>query len=137
MVVATPRSSLSSVPPTSYASRLPGQLRSGSGLDQASPVRRQPLSLLLCSKNGLNVFNHIQPLFSAFVSRNPLFSTPSSLFFAKQGGRGITMHPKSFSATYSRYLQCSHQNTNSLHFFATPTLCFHHFMNSFAQKHPG
>jgi len=55
---------------------------------------------LLC-KEPLNVFNHIQPLFSVFVGTNPLFSTPSGLFFA------------------------------------TSTLCFHHFMNSFAQKHPG
>ena len=36
-------------------------------------------------KDHLNVFNTIQALFSAFGSANPLFSTTSSLFFAKQG----------------------------------------------------
>jgi len=50
---------------------------------------------------------------------------------------GINMLPESFSISYSHYLQCSQQNTNSLHFFATSTLCFHHFMNSFRKKHPG
>ena len=122
---------------SSYASGIPGQTPADSGLDQASPVHRQQLSLPLCCKDDRNVFNHIQPLFSAFVSTNPLFSTPSSLFFAKQGGRGITMLPKSFTVSSSRYLQCSQQNTNSLHFFATSTLCFHHFMNSLRKKHPG
>jgi hypothetical protein len=102
---------------SSYASGIPGQTPADSGLDQASPVHRQQLSLPLCCKDDRNVFNHIQPLFSAFVSTNPLFSTPSSLFFAKQGGRGITMLPKSFTVSSSRYLQCSQQNTNSLHFF--------------------
>jgi len=43
------------------------------------------LSVLLHCKDHLNVFNAIQALFSAFVSANPLFSTTSSLFFAKQG----------------------------------------------------
>jgi hypothetical protein len=45
-------------------------------------------SLPLCCKHDLNVFNQIQALFSAFVSADPLFSTPSSLFSPKQGGRG-------------------------------------------------
>jgi hypothetical protein len=90
----------------------------------------------LC-KEPLNVFNHIQPLLSAFFNPNPFLSTSSSLFFAKPGGRGITMLPKYFNVSYSRYLQRSQQNTNSLHFFATSTLCFHHFMNSFRKKHPG
>ena len=77
-----------------------------------------------------------KPLFSVFVGPNPVFSTPSSLFFAKQGGRGITMLPKSLSVSNSHYLQFSQQNTNSLHFFAMSTLCFHHVLNSFAQKPP-
>jgi hypothetical protein len=38
------------------------------------------LSHLLCCKHVLNVFNHIQPLFSAFLGADPLFSTYSSLF---------------------------------------------------------
>jgi hypothetical protein len=49
------------------------------------------LSLLLRCKDHLNVFNTIQALFSAFFTANPLFSTTSSLFFAKQGGGG---HPR-------------------------------------------
>jgi hypothetical protein len=51
-------------------------------------------SLLLHCKDHPNVFNTIQPLFSAFFSANPLFSTTSSLFFAKQGGGGSPMLPK-------------------------------------------
>jgi hypothetical protein len=43
------------------------------------------LSRLLCCKHVLNVFNHIQPLFSAFLGADPLFSTRSSLFSPKQG----------------------------------------------------
>jgi hypothetical protein len=117
--------------------RHPWPTPSGSGMDQASPVHRQPLSLPLCCKNDRNVFNAIQTLFSGFAGAHPLLSIPSKLFSPKQGGRGIPMLPKFFGVSYSRYLQCSQQNTNSLHFFATSTLCFHHFMNSFAQKHPG
>jgi hypothetical protein len=45
-------------------------------------------SLLLCSKDHLSVFNAMQALFSVFFTANPLFSTTSSLFSAKQGGRG-------------------------------------------------
>jgi len=46
--------------------------------------------------------------------------------------------PKNFiSVSDWGYLQCSQQNTNSLHFSATSTLCFRHFMNAFAQKDPG
>jgi hypothetical protein len=36
-------------------------------------------------KDHLNVFNTIQAHFLAFGSANPLFSTTSSLFSAKQG----------------------------------------------------
>jgi hypothetical protein len=57
----------------------------GSGLDQASAVHRQLLSLPLFCKNDRNVFNHIQPLFSGFVGADPLFSTSSKLFSPKQG----------------------------------------------------
>ena len=117
-------SSLCSVPPISWPLRHHHPRQSSCGLDR----RAKMLSLLLHCKNDLNVFNNIRALFSAFVSPNPLLSIPSSLFSPKQGGRGINMRPKSFSVSYSRYLQCSQQNTNSLHFFATPTLCFHHFM---------
>jgi hypothetical protein len=66
--------------------RHPGKTPFGNGLDQASTVYRLLLSLPLCCKNDSNVFNHIQPLISVFVGPNPLFSTASSLFFAKQGG---------------------------------------------------
>ena len=80
------------------------------------------------------VINTFQPLFSVFVSADPLFSTPSKLFSPKQGGRGINHAPKILSCRYSRYLQCSQQNTNSLHFFARSTLCSQHVPASFHQN---
>ena len=128
-------SSLSSVPPTPPAS--PGQDHPAAAWIRRQLSTASPLSLPLCCENDRNVFNHIQPLFFAFSIPNPFLSTPSSLFFAKQGARGITVLLKSLRVCNSRYLQCSQQNTNSLRFFSTSTLCFHHFMNSLAQKHPG
>src|ERR1700676_3130869 len=75
-------SSLSSVPPTSCS-------------PPASPATllTSEMFLVLRCKGALNVFNHIQPLFSLFLRPFPLLSASSSLFFAKQGGRGINLLP--------------------------------------------
>lgn len=75
--------------------------------------------------------------FFSLVGAAPLFSTSSSLFSPKQGGRGITMLPKSFSPRYSSYLHCFQQNTNSCALFSATILCFHHFMNSFRKNTRG
>jgi hypothetical protein len=85
----------------------------------------------------LNVFNKIRPLFFVFCRPNPLLSTPSSLFFAKRGV-GVQDDSKIPQQQQIRAIyNVLSKNTNSLHFFATSTLCFHPFMSSFAQKHPG
>ena len=76
-------------------------------------------SLLLHCKDHPNVFNTIQPLFSAFFSANPLFSTTSSLFFAKQGGGG---HPCFQNSLAGRPTVCHSQARYPFHTTASGNL---------------
>jgi len=117
--------------------RHPRPIPSGRRLHQVSPVHREQLSLPLCCKNDSNVFNHIQPLFSAVIDADPLLSTPSSLFSPKQGLGAITMVPKSSVPADSSNCIVIRKIRTLCTFFATSTLCFHHFMNSLRKKHPG
>jgi hypothetical protein len=60
------------------------------------PSSQSTVLLLFSRKEALNVFNHIQPLFSIFVDADPLLSIPSSLFSSKQGVGGYNHAPEIF-----------------------------------------
>ena len=115
----------------------------------ATTVQPRPRSSATSSKQFVpSLPSLLQKTISMFSIRSSLFFQPFSApilcsqhvpasFQQNRGRRGITMPPKSFSVSYSRYLQCSQQNTNSCALFSAPSLCFHHFMNSLCKNTRG
>jgi len=82
-----------------------------------------------------SMFSITSSLFFQHLSAPILCSQHLPGSFHQNRGVGVqTMLPKSFRVGYSRYLQCSQQNTNSLHFFARSTLCSQHVPASFHQN---
>jgi hypothetical protein len=96
---------------TALRSSLPAVVNPNRPILVTSPLNSRPLSRLaignvqllctagaknsdrlqliaICCKTAPFIFIHLQPLFSHFYARLSLFSSTSSLFFAKQGGRG-------------------------------------------------
>jgi len=108
----------------------------------ASRYRQHFYQQLFC-EGDVNVFSTLQTLFPAFVNVDPLLSIRSSLFSRKQGSIGVRALPKHldrqqrYPHSIAPYVQCSQQNTNACTLFPTPTLCFHHFMNSFRKNTGG
>jgi hypothetical protein len=92
------------------------------------------LSLPLYCKDHLYVFNKIQVLFVGLCQRPSFVVNTFQALFTKTGGSRMSTLPKSFDVSYSRYLQCSQQDTNSYALFAAPILCFQRFVDSFAKN---
>jgi hypothetical protein len=77
---------------SSYASGIPGQTPSGSGLDQGHLSTANYYSLPLCYKNDRNVFNHIPSFFSICPRRSFVLNTFQALF--TKTGVGYNHAPK-------------------------------------------